>query len=121
MQNYCRLAMAALVAAAVIVLTGLPRAAADPAGPVIPLPDGDRTQLDRLLGKGVVGEALPSAPLAAIYAYLPPDEGCQLGLVPRAGLGEDFGQMGLEGVDAALNPAQKCPDRSKQRTNFERC
>lgn len=42
------------------------------AGPVIPLSDADRAQLDTLLGKGVVGEALPSAPLGSVDVYLPP-------------------------------------------------
>jgi len=62
----------ALLAAAVLVLTGPHQATADATRPIIPLPDTDRAQLDRLLGKGVVGEALPSAPLAGIEAYLPP-------------------------------------------------
>ena len=46
-------------------------AAAQNAGPVIPLSDADRAQLDALLGKGVVGEALPSAPLESSASYLP--------------------------------------------------
>lgn len=46
-------------------------AAAQTAGPVVPLSDADRGQLDALLGKGVVGEALPSAPLDAPTSYLP--------------------------------------------------
>lgn len=43
------------------------------AGPVIPLSDADRAQLDALLGKGVVGEALPSPPLGSVDVYLPPE------------------------------------------------
>jgi len=69
---YHRLVIAALLAAAFVMQTCLHQATADPAGPIIPLPDSDRAQLDRLLGKGVVGEALPSPPLAGIEAYLPP-------------------------------------------------
>ena len=46
-------------------------AAAQSSGPVIPLSDADRAQLDALLGKGVVGEALPSAPLKDAESYLP--------------------------------------------------
>ena len=46
-------------------------AAAQDAGPTIPLSDADRTQLDALLGKNVVGEALPSAPLKNTEFYLP--------------------------------------------------
>jgi len=38
----------------------------------IPLPADDQKQLEKLLGTGVVGEALPSAPLAAPETYLPP-------------------------------------------------
>src|SRR5262245_46855309 len=45
--------------------------AAQNAGPTIALSDADRTQLDALLGKGVVGEALPSAPLKDPDSYLP--------------------------------------------------
>lgn len=41
-------------------------------GPVIPLSDADRAQLDALLGKDVVGPALPSVPLANVDFYLPP-------------------------------------------------
>src|SRR5687767_7961532 len=40
-------------------------------GPVVPLSEADRGQLDSLLGKGVVGEALPSAPLLDPQSYLP--------------------------------------------------
>ena len=46
-------------------------AAAQSAGPIIPLSDADRGQLDTLLGTGVVGEALPSAPLEDTASYLP--------------------------------------------------
>jgi len=46
-------------------------AAAQSTGAVISLSDADRGQLDALLGKGVVGEALPSAPLEDPGSYLP--------------------------------------------------
>ena len=46
-------------------------AAAQSAGPIVPLSDADRGQLDALLGKNVVGEALPSAPLEGAASYLP--------------------------------------------------
>lgn len=66
-----RSVMAAVLAASLFLLPGgLDSAVA--AGPAIPLPDTDRTQLEALLGKGVVGDALPSAPLAAADTYLPP-------------------------------------------------
>jgi hypothetical protein len=74
MQCYRRLVIVALLAAGLGMPACPHRAAADGAGPIIPLPDTDRAQLDRLLGKGVVGEALPSAPLAGIEAYLPPKD-----------------------------------------------
>jgi len=74
MQCGYRLAIATLLAAAFVMLTCSHQATADAAGPIIPLPDADRVQLDRLLGKGVVGEALPSTPLAGIEAYLPPKD-----------------------------------------------
>src|SRR5882724_4203733 len=74
MRCYRRPLIATLLAAAFVMLTCPHQATADPAGQIIPLPDADRAQLDRLLGKGVVGEALPSAPLAGIEAYLPPKD-----------------------------------------------
>jgi len=72
MQRYRRSVIVAFFAAALLGQVEPNHAGADATGPVIPLPDTDRAQLDRLLGKGVVGEALPSAPLADIDAYLPP-------------------------------------------------
>lgn len=54
-----------------LMLTICSGAAAQSAGPVIPLSDGDRAQLEALLGKGVVGEALPSAPMKNTESYLP--------------------------------------------------
>lgn len=54
-----------------LVLAIASGAAAQNAGPIIPLSDTDRGQLDALLGKGVVGEALPSAPLQDSQSYLP--------------------------------------------------
>jgi hypothetical protein len=74
MQYDPQAAIVALLAVAVLVLTGSHHATADDAGPIISLPDTDRAQLNRLLGEGVVGEALPSAPLAGIEAYLPPKD-----------------------------------------------
>jgi hypothetical protein len=55
----------------VLMLTVCSGALAQSAGLVIPLSDADRSQLDALLGKGVVGEALPSAPLERSTSYLP--------------------------------------------------
>jgi hypothetical protein len=54
-----------------LMLTVCFGAAAQSTGPVIPLSDADRGQLDALLGNGVVGEALPSAPLKNTESYLP--------------------------------------------------
>jgi hypothetical protein len=73
-EPYRRLAIVAFLTSTFVTLTCLHRAMADGAGPIIPLPDTDRAQLDRLLGKDVVGEALPSPPLAGIEAYLPPKD-----------------------------------------------
>jgi hypothetical protein len=72
MQRYRRSVIVAFLATVLLGQAEPHRAGADAASPVIPLPDTDRAQLDRLLGKGVIGEALPSAPLADIDAYLPP-------------------------------------------------
>jgi hypothetical protein len=60
-----------LISCAILLLAVDSGAAAQTAGPVIPLSGADRGQLDALLGKGVVGEALPSAPLQAATSYLP--------------------------------------------------
>jgi hypothetical protein len=54
------------------VMTASHVALAQNAGPTIALSDKDRTQLDALLGKGVVGDALPSAPLGDAATYMPP-------------------------------------------------
>ena len=67
-----RSVMVATLAAPLLALIGGHGRIADAAGPVIPLPDKDRTQLDALLGKGVVGDALPSAPLGNAATYMPP-------------------------------------------------
>ena len=60
--------VAAILLLMLIISSG---AAAQSAGPIIPLSDADRGQLDALLGKDVVGEALPSAPLENPASYLP--------------------------------------------------
>jgi hypothetical protein len=57
--------------ASLLMLAVCSGAAAQSAGPVIPLSDADRAQLDALLGPGVVGEALPSAPLESPASWLP--------------------------------------------------
>src|SRR5262245_29383474 len=60
------LGVAAIVLLALAITSG---AVAQSAGPIISLSDADRAQLDALLGSGVVGEALPSAPLGDPSAY----------------------------------------------------
>ena len=60
--------VAAILLLMLIISSG---ASAQSAGPIIPLSDADRGQLDALLGKVVVGEALPSAPLENPASYLP--------------------------------------------------
>ena len=57
---------------AFLVVALVHNAAFAQAGPTIPLSDADRAQLDALLGKEVVGEALPSVPLGSVDTYLPP-------------------------------------------------
>jgi len=46
--------------------------AAGAADAVVPLPPAVKTQLDKYLGPGVVGDAIPSPPLMAADGYLPP-------------------------------------------------
>jgi hypothetical protein len=43
-------------------------------GPVLPLPPEDQQELNRLLGPGVVGEALPSDPIGKASSYFPLQE-----------------------------------------------
>jgi hypothetical protein len=57
--------------ASLLMLAICSGAAAQSAGRVVTLSDADRGQLDALLGNGVVGEALPSAPLESPASYLP--------------------------------------------------
>lgn len=63
--------MRSAAAILLLMLTVSSGAAAQSAGPIVPLSDADRGQLDALLGKSVVGEALPSAPLESPASYLP--------------------------------------------------
>ena len=75
MQYFRRLVIAALLGAALVMPVGLRQATADASGPIIPLSETDRAQLDRLLGKNIVGEALPGAPLAGIEPIFRPRTG----------------------------------------------
>jgi len=45
---------------------------ASKADSTIPLPSDDRAQIEKYLGTGVVGEAIPAAPLLTTDRYLPP-------------------------------------------------
>jgi len=67
-----RLFMTGIVLSA--VLLGVPdrQLGAADAGSIVPLPAAVRAQLDKYLGAGVVGDPVPSGPLMAIDAYLPP-------------------------------------------------
>jgi hypothetical protein len=70
--NLRRTALAA-IALAVMSLPLPPRiAVADASGSVIPLPSTDQQEIEKLLGKGVVGEAQPATPLGSPDSYLPP-------------------------------------------------
>jgi hypothetical protein len=54
-------------------VTLLPRmAVADSSGSIIPLPGADRQEIEKLLGKGIIGEAQPAMPLGSPESYLPP-------------------------------------------------
>ena len=43
-------------------------------GPVLPLPAADQQEIARLLGPGVVGQALPSPPIGKTSSYFPLEE-----------------------------------------------
>jgi len=43
-------------------------------GPVLPLPPEDQQEITRLLGPGVVGQALPSQPIGEASSYFPLEE-----------------------------------------------
>src|SRR5262245_3245908 len=60
----------ATVAFAVLALAPSARAQ----GPVLPLPAQDQQEITRLLGPGVVGKALPSAPIGKTSTYFPLEE-----------------------------------------------
>lgn len=66
---------ATLAAFAIVTLSlGLPldTALADSAGTVVPLPAADQQEIEKLLGKGIVGAAQPAMPLGSPESYLPP-------------------------------------------------
>jgi hypothetical protein len=71
MQIHLRLASRSILWSVVLALAVCYGAAADTTGAVVPLPAADKAQLEALLGAGVVGEALPGAPLGTIDTYLP--------------------------------------------------
>jgi hypothetical protein len=105
MQYYPQALIVALLAAAVLVLMDAHQTMADAGGPIIPLPDTDRAQLDRLLGMGVVGKALPSAPLAGMAAYLSPkDRVMTLCVVTSDGKATTEAHRIEETADAAFAP-----------------
>lgn len=56
---------------AVLLLTAIAWAQAQPAGggPAIPLPDGDRRELEKYLGTGVIGAPVAAQPLGTVTDY----------------------------------------------------
>jgi hypothetical protein len=71
MQIHLRLASRFLFGLMVLTLAVCSGAKADTTGATVPLPAADKAQLEALLGEAVVGEALPSPPLATIDTYMP--------------------------------------------------
>jgi hypothetical protein len=63
--------MSVLLAAASALALGLARDATGQQGPTIELPKEDREALDKFLGKGVVGKAVPAKPLAEPLKLVP--------------------------------------------------
>ena len=100
---------------AALVLAGLICAALPASAQVLPLPDRDRAKIDALLGAGVVGEALPSQPIADPSVYFPLQERTKDYLVtggPKAGATQSLavakGQRpdGTPAWRLALSPSQ---------------
>jgi hypothetical protein len=60
-----------LAALSMLSVVGYQASLAFAAGPVIELPAADRAELEKELGTGIVGEALPSEPLGSLESYLP--------------------------------------------------
>jgi len=67
-----RLFTTGVVLSAVLLAQAGRQARAADAGSIVPLPAAVRAQFDKYLGAGVVGDPVPSAPLMATDAYLPP-------------------------------------------------
>jgi hypothetical protein len=68
LERSCALAIAVAVAASIAA------AGSASAGDALPLPAADQQRMDALLGKGVVGRALPSAPIDDPMHYFPLQE-----------------------------------------------
>ena len=64
--------IAVLGLAAFCVMNTAQRPMADSGAAAIPLPAGDKKQIEKLLGNGVVGDPQPSAPLGTPESYMPP-------------------------------------------------
>jgi hypothetical protein len=70
MQLHIGYAPRAILAFIFLVFVSSYQAAAD--GVVVPLPAADQEQLEKMLGKGIVGEAQPAVPLGTPESYMPP-------------------------------------------------
>lgn len=72
-MSYSRKRVAAALAFPLMLLlaAGLHEARADTAGSVVPLPDADRAEIEKYLGKGVVGDAVAAPVLAAPESFMP--------------------------------------------------
>ncbi|HWA45214.1 MAG TPA: hypothetical protein VHA10_18480 [Hypericibacter adhaerens] len=80
----------ALLACSLLLSAGRMAIAADP-GPAIPLPDADRAQIEKLLGKGVVGDPVPAPPLQMPTSYAP-REGTVLTYLLRDAKGKSWSE-----------------------------
>lgn len=77
--------IAALVLVALCATDAAQQARADGPGPAIALPAADKQRIDTLLGRGVVGDPQPSAPLGAPESYMPPKGSSMVYLVVQKG------------------------------------
>ncbi|MEZ5832627.1 MAG: hypothetical protein R3D05_15745 [Dongiaceae bacterium] len=68
----CRCAITAIALLMISAGTAISPSLADVAGTVVPLPATDQEEIEKLIGKGIIGAPQPAMPLGSPESYLPP-------------------------------------------------